>query len=118
MVRRPASAVSTWSGVVNMPGRQRRDNDKALVREKVIASAMHLLETEGAAGVTMRRVADAMDYTAPVIYQHSENKDALLGELVRQGYGELLITVAHRPERGGHRYACGCGRGSLSALRR
>ncbi len=44
----------------------------------------------------MRRVAEDMEYTAPVIYQHFANKDALIGELVRQGYGELearLTTV-------------------------
>lgn len=73
-----------------MPSKERRDKEKAAVRERVVASASHLLETEGTAGVTMRRVADAMDYTAPVIYQHFENKDALLCELVRQGYDELL----------------------------
>lgn len=76
-----------------MPSRQRRDEEKAMVRDKVIASASRLLEAEGAAGVTMRRVADAMDYTAPIIYQHFENKDALIGELVRQGYGELLSRM-------------------------
>jgi AcrR family transcriptional regulator len=76
-----------------MPSKQRRDNEKAIMRERVTASAMHLLEAEGAAGVTMRRVAEAMDYTAPVIYQHFENKDALIGELVRQGYDELLTRL-------------------------
>lgn len=83
-----------------MPGRQRRENEKTIVRERIIASASRLLVAEGAAGLTMRRVAEAMDYTAPVIYQHFKNKDALLGELVRQGYGNLVprLQIAQREE--------------------
>jgi AcrR family transcriptional regulator len=72
-----------------MPSNERRDREKTMVRDRVVASARHLLETEGTSGVTMRRVAEAMEYTAPVIYQHFANKDALIGELVRQGYDEL-----------------------------
>jgi AcrR family transcriptional regulator len=76
-----------------MPSKERRERDKTVVRERIMLSARHLLETEGAAGVTMRRVAEAMDYTAPVIYQHFANKDDLIGELVRQGYGELVARL-------------------------
>lgn len=63
------------------------------MRERIVLSARNLLETEGAAGVTMRRVAEAMDYTAPVVYQHFANKDDLIGELVRQGYSELVARL-------------------------
>jgi AcrR family transcriptional regulator len=76
-----------------MPSKERRERDKAVVRERIVVSARHLLETEGAAGVTMRRVAEAMDYTAPVVYQHFANKDDLIGELVRQGYSELVARL-------------------------
>jgi AcrR family transcriptional regulator len=76
-----------------MPSKERRERDKTAVRERIVLSARHLLETEGAAGVTMRRVAEAMDYTAPVVYQHFANKDDLLGELVRQGYSELVARL-------------------------
>jgi AcrR family transcriptional regulator len=76
-----------------MPSKERRERDKTVVRERIVVSARHLLETEGAAGVTMRRVAEAMDYTAPVVYQHFANKDDLIGELVRQGYSELVARL-------------------------
>ncbi|MBA8815552.1 AcrR family transcriptional regulator [Microbacterium halimionae] len=81
-----------------MPGSERRDREKVVVRGRILAAALQLLETEGAPGVTMRRVAEAVDYTAPIIYQHFANKDALIGELVRQGYDELvrrLETASH-----------------------
>lgn len=67
------------------------------MRERIVASARELLETEGTAGVTMRRVAESMEYTAPVVYQHFANKDALIGEVVRQGYGELVTQLQVAP---------------------
>ncbi|PWC08606.1 TetR/AcrR family transcriptional regulator [Mycetocola zhujimingii] len=80
-----------------MTSKQRRDHEKTAVRERIVVSAMNLLKAEGASGVTMRRVAEAMDYTAPVVYQHFANKDDLIGELVRQGYSELVarLDAAH-----------------------
>lgn len=76
-----------------MASTERRERNKAVVRERIVASARELLEKEGIGGVTMRRVAEAMDYTAPVVYQHFANKDDLIGELVRDGYGELVTRL-------------------------
>lgn len=76
-----------------MSSKERREREKSLVRERIVTSARSLLEAEGTAGVTMRRVAESMEYTAPVVYQHFANKDALIGEVVRQGYAELVTRL-------------------------
>ncbi|ABS04077.1 TetR/AcrR family transcriptional regulator [Kineococcus radiotolerans] len=84
-----------------MPSSERRARERADVRERIIAAAMKILMAEGTAALTMRRVASDMDYTAPVIYQHFANKDALIAEVVRQGYDELvgrLDAVQHAPD--------------------
>lgn len=76
-----------------MPSSERRARERADVRERILGAASEVLAAEGVAALTMRRVASDVDYTAPVIYQHFANKDALVGELVRQGYGELTRRV-------------------------
>lgn len=84
-----------------MPSSERRARERADVRGRITAAAMDVLVSEGARALTMRRVANDMDYTAPFIYQHFSNKDALIGELVRQGYGELvkrLDAAQHEPD--------------------
>ncbi|WP_432542872.1 TetR/AcrR family transcriptional regulator [Kineococcus sp. SYSU DK002] len=84
-----------------MPSSDRRARERADVRERIIAAAMEVLVAEGATALTMRRVASDMDYTAPVIYQHFANKDALIAEVVRRGYDELvdrLDAVRHVPD--------------------
>ncbi|MEI4270488.1 TetR/AcrR family transcriptional regulator [Klenkia sp. LSe6-5] len=73
-----------------MPSKERRARQRADVRARIIGAASTVLVGEGIAALTMRRVAHDVEYTPPVIYQHFANKDALVGELVRQGYGELV----------------------------
>ncbi len=47
-------------------------------QEKILRAAARLLEREGAASVSMRRVADAVGITPMAIYRHFPNREALL----------------------------------------
>src|SRR6185436_15558678 len=58
--------------------------------ERIIEAALHVLETEGAAALTIRRIATDVEYSAPVVYQHFANKDALVLELVTHGHRRML----------------------------
>lgn len=39
--------------------------------------------------MSMRKIADKIEYTAPIIYEYFNNKDAILQELTRMGYVKL-----------------------------
>lgn len=39
--------------------------------------------------VTIRSIADAIEYTAPIVYEHFENKEDVLLSIVREGHEEL-----------------------------
>ncbi|WP_432825372.1 TetR/AcrR family transcriptional regulator [Dactylosporangium sp. CA-092794] len=84
-----------------MPSSTRRARERASTRERIIEAALRVLETEGAAALTIRRIAADVEYTAPVVYQHFANKDALVLELVAHGYGLMLAElkrVAEEPD--------------------
>ena len=68
----------------------RRARERASNRERIIEAALHVLETEGAAALTIRRIATDVEYSAPVVYQHFANKDALVLELVAHGHHLML----------------------------
>jgi AcrR family transcriptional regulator len=51
---------------------------------QVVAAARHLLETEGAEAVTMRRIAEALGIRAPSIYKHFPGKEAVEVALIEQ----------------------------------
>ena len=55
------------------------------LRERISAAAQELYLREGVEGVSMRKVADMVGVSAPAIYRHFENKDALLDEIVVRG---------------------------------
>jgi len=59
--------------------------------EKILRAAHQLFDREGAEGVTMRRVADAVGITPMAIYRHFPNREALLKRLSADSFS----AVAH-----------------------
>lgn len=57
---------------------ERRQREKESVRANILQAAFNLAKTEGWASLSMRKIADAIEYSAPVVYDHFENKDAIL----------------------------------------
>ncbi|GAA1630039.1 TetR/AcrR family transcriptional regulator [Actinoplanes couchii] len=77
-----------------MPSSTRRARERAGIRDRIIEAALHVLESEGAGALTVRRIATDVEYTAPVVYQHFAGKDALVAELVVHGYALLMADAA------------------------
>jgi AcrR family transcriptional regulator len=76
-----------------VPTGTRRARERASTRERIIEAALLVLEGEGASALTMRRIATDVEYTAPVVYQHFANKDALVLELVAHGHRLMMAEL-------------------------
>lgn len=61
--------------------KERRERERTQIREKILDAALEVFAKEGVEGVTMRALADAIEYTPPVIYAHFRDKDAIIQEL-------------------------------------
>src|SRR6478672_1548091 len=64
------SSSSARIPFVPTPPRQRRERELAQRRQLIIESARELAEAEGWSAVTTRRLADKIEYSQPVLYQH------------------------------------------------
>jgi len=64
-----------------MGAQERRAREKAEVRNRILAAARELFTREGYKAVTMRRIAEKVEYTPTALYFHFHNKEALLQEL-------------------------------------
>lgn len=53
----------------------------ALDRDVVVRTALELLDREGLEGLTLRKIATALDVKAPALYWHFQNKQQLLDEM-------------------------------------
>jgi AcrR family transcriptional regulator len=64
-------------------------DSQSVPRERIAQAALRIFRNEGVAGLSMRKIAADVGVTAPALYRHFENKDALLGEIVASGLHEL-----------------------------
>jgi len=61
--------------------RERREREREEIRTRILDAARDLFLTEGYDAVTMRRIADRIEYSPTAIYFHFRDKDALIREL-------------------------------------
>jgi AcrR family transcriptional regulator len=69
-----------------MGSEQRREREKDEVRMRILDAARELFAVEGIGSVTMRRIADRLEYTPGALYRHFPDKAALLQALVITDY--------------------------------
>src|SRR5580704_8700764 len=72
----------------------RKQRQKEEVRTSILDTAWEMVIAEGWQSFSIRKVADAIEYSVPVIYSHFENKDAILLEFNRKGFELLAETLA------------------------
>jgi AcrR family transcriptional regulator len=73
---------------------ERRERQKAEVRELILDAARQIAGQEGLAALTIRKIADAIEYAPGTIYLHFPNRDAIARELVIDGFMELVGYMA------------------------
>lgn len=59
---------------------------KEETRINILDAALTIAKEEGWPALSMRKIADKIEYTAPIIYEYFSNKDAILLELTRKGF--------------------------------
>ena len=74
--------------------RERREREKSETREKILDAARELFVSEGYEGVSMRKVAEKIEYSPTAIYVHFADKNELFHELCRQDFARLQEVMA------------------------
>jgi AcrR family transcriptional regulator len=75
--------------------KERRQRERTQVREKILDAALETFAKEGVEGVTMRALADAIEYSPPVLYAHFRDKNALIQELCYRQLRSLAKAFAN-----------------------
>jgi AcrR family transcriptional regulator len=78
--------------------RERRDREREEVRTRILDAARDLFVTDGYDAVTMRRVADRIEYSPTAIYFHFRDKEALIRELCDTDFRTLAHQFANIAE--------------------
>ncbi|NEW54844.1 TetR/AcrR family transcriptional regulator [Nocardia cyriacigeorgica] len=69
--------------------RTRKDRERAERHQRIIDAARELAETQGWEAVTVRKLADRIEYSQPVLYSHFSGKTAIVTAVAEQGFVEL-----------------------------
>jgi AcrR family transcriptional regulator len=71
---------------------ERREREREQLRGLIVEAARDLLMEQGLSGLSMRSIAERVEYSPGTIYLYFRDKDELLREVVRTGF-ELLAEV-------------------------
>ncbi len=75
-------------GVAERKGRERSER-----QHRITAAARRIASSEGWGAVTIRRLAEEIEYSQPVLYSHFKNRDAIVAAVAVEGFRELAMAL-------------------------
>jgi AcrR family transcriptional regulator len=72
-----------------MGTKERRERERDTVRTMILDAARELFAANGYEGVSMRAIAEKIEYSPTLIYQYFEDKETLIRELCNADFGSL-----------------------------
>lgn len=72
---------------------ERRQRQKEEVRNSILTAAWEQVLAEGWPSLSIRKIADAIEYSVPVVYSHFDSKDEILLAFTRQGFARLIEQI-------------------------
>ena len=68
---------------------ERKEREKSEMRKLVLQTALNLFIEKGYENVSLRKIANVIDYSPSTIYLYYKDKDEILFELHNQGFAEF-----------------------------
>ncbi len=78
--------------------KDRRARQKTLLRQQILDAARELLVREGYENLSMRRVAERIDYSPTAIYLHFKDKQELVFSLCKEPFAKLVRELETLPD--------------------
>lgn len=74
--------------------KERRERIKQATRQGILDGARQIARQDGWGAVTIRKVADYIEYSPSIVYEYFDSKDAILRALLQDGFRELAAMMA------------------------
>lgn len=78
--------------------KERKERQKTEMREAILSAALKLFSDEGYENVTMRKIADKIEYSVGTIYLYFKDRDEIFFELHNRGFAQFYqkqLSVQH-----------------------
>ena len=77
--------------------KERQDREKQAVHESILTAARDLFVAEGYAHVSIRKIAERIEYSPAAIYSYFPSKDDIFFALAAEGFGRLDEAISAVP---------------------
>lgn len=81
--------------------KERRAREKRYLRQEILDAASELFVREGFENVSMRRIADRIEYSPTTIYLYFKDKAELLESICQETFGKLILRLTKIMEQSG-----------------
>jgi AcrR family transcriptional regulator len=84
---------------------ERRQKEKEEIKQSILDAARKIAAEVGWNALTIRKIADEIEYTPPIVYEYFENKEDLIREIIDAGFVKLgkEISIARQSETDPHK---------------
>jgi len=65
---------------------ERKQREKEEMKQRIVEAARSIASKDGWHSVTIRKIAEQIEYTPPIVYEHFENKEDLIKEIIFSGF--------------------------------
>jgi len=74
----------------------RRTREKHKMKDLILQAAEQIIITEGYDKLSIRKIADRIEYSPAIIYHYFRNKSDILSQVLRQGHESLISALSDR----------------------
>ena len=78
-----------------MGSKERRERERQATQQDILQAALEIAIEENWQAMTIRRIAERIEYSPSAIYKYFADKEAILFSLLRQGFQELLTSLEY-----------------------
>jgi AcrR family transcriptional regulator len=72
---------------------ERKGRERAEREYRIVAVARDIAEREGWQAVTIRRLAEEIEFSQPVLYSHFVNRDAIVAAVAVEGFKDFTVAL-------------------------
>jgi AcrR family transcriptional regulator len=76
---------------------ERRQMEKEIIKKKIIDAASEILVEEGYENLSIRKIANKIEYSPGIIYHYFKDKAEIMLSVVEEGYGRILKGLNQVP---------------------
>ena len=73
---------------------ERREREKEEIRKLILGAAAEIIFLDGVDKLSIRKIAERIEYSSSIIYHYFKNKDNILNQLMTNGYQKIINALS------------------------